>query len=233
MLATRGSTVPSDRRARAAWIVATTFVSGALAVGCEQILGLDDFTQSDASCQGATCDAGVDTGDVETGSVVDVVIPDVVNQASSWANGSMPSSPAEIEAGANPTTLASFVAIDAGADASVVFDNVGKKLYWNLAASKGGYTDVQQAADYCTSLGAGWRLPTRIELVTLLDSTRPQPAASPALTSITSNKYWTASYVRPITQNGLQYWAIDFSNGDVVQMPSGSLAFVICTLGGA
>ncbi len=214
---------------RVAWILAPAFVAG---IGCEQILGLDDFTRSDASCEAAACDAGAVDSGPET-SAFDVVIPDVVNQASSWANGPMPSSSAEIEAGANPDSGASFIVVDAGSP-SVLFDNVGRKLYWNLASSSTDLPTVESAATYCTGLGPGWRVPTRIELVTLLDSTHAAPMVSPALAAgVASARYWTASYVRPIAATGLAYWMVDFANGDVVQVPAnGASARVICTLGG-
>ncbi len=220
----------SDRRLRAVFLLAPAFVA---VVGCEQILGLDQFTRSDASCEASCADGGMDTGVTQEASI-DVAIPDVVNQASSWANGPMPSSAAEVEAGANPTTLANFIVVDAGSDAAVIFDEVGKKLYWNLA-TKTGVSDVESAANYCASLGPGWRLPTRIELVTLLDTSVTGALVTPmAKSGVTQALYWTASYVRPITQDGLEYWVIDFFRGDVVPMVASSAsANVICTLGGA
>jgi len=203
------------------------------AVGCQQILGLDDFKKQDASCEGAACDdgGGIDVVVVYDVATVDVTLPDVVDKASSWANGPMPASYAEVDAGVPDSSLANFIPVDGGMDAAVFFDNVGKKLYWSLAT--GTASDPQGAASYCAALGAGWRVPTRIELVTLLDSTTSSaPYASPVFQGkVGSQMFWTASYVRPVESTGLKYWFVNFSSGDVVpQLPTSG--GVICAWGG-
>ena len=224
--------MPSEnRKARLALAIAPALLVAA--AGCQQILGLDQFTKDAAACDGCTTDGGgLDAPDDV--AVADVILPDVVNMASSWANGPMPSSPAEVEAGADAATLANFVPVDAGGgDAGVVFDDVGKKLYWNLTTSQ-QVSDVESAAAYCASLGPAWRLPTRIELVTLLDSTAAKmPYATPAVAPwLMGGRYWTSSYFRPVQPDGLHYWFVDFASGDVTQL-SPSPAYVICTSGGA
>ena len=203
------------------------------AVGCQQVLGLDDFKKEDASCEGAACGdgGGVDVVVVDDVATVDVTLPDVVDKASSWANGPMPASYAEVDAGVPEASLANFIPVDGGTDAAVVFDNVGKKLYWSLATSTAD--DPQAAATYCAKLGTGWRVPTRIELVTLLDSTNGAPYATAAVKSAVSAKpFWTASYVRPISSSGLQYWFVDFFSGNVVPSDPVAGGGVICTWGG-
>jgi hypothetical protein len=50
-----------------------------------------------------------------------------------------------------------------------VTDNV-TGLIWQGTVDSGSYTQAQ-AATYCASLGGAWRLPTRVELVSLVDFT--------------------------------------------------------------
>ena len=75
-----------------------------------------------------------------------------------------------------------------------------------------------EAQQYCASkelaneLGAGtWRLPTRIELETLLDHGRA-PTIAPILESSQDDFYWTSSPVP--NPSGLKLaWAVDFTDG--------------------
>jgi hypothetical protein len=54
-----------------------------------------------------------------------------------------------------------------------VTDNV-TGLIWRGTVDPGSYTPTQ-AATYCANLGGGWRLPTRVELVSLVDFTIASP----------------------------------------------------------
>jgi hypothetical protein len=54
-----------------------------------------------------------------------------------------------------------------------VTDNV-TGLIWQVAVDPGSYMPAQ-AATYCANLGGAWRLPTRVELVSLVDFTVASP----------------------------------------------------------
>jgi hypothetical protein len=214
--------VSSDRRIAIAVAAAALVIAG---LGCEQILGLNDFTEADASaCDGAACDGGGGVDAPDDTQALDVVLPDVVNATTSWAEWPMPSSDAEVASGANPDSGAKFVT--AG---GVAADQI-TGLSWNLAASPGDFAKVEDAAAYCTSLGASWRLPTRIEIATLLDSAAGPPSVTPALAvdgGVRSGLYWTASYYRPLVNGQLHYWFANFTSGDIVHLGA-TQAYAVC-----
>lgn len=206
----------SFRRAFAA------FALVALAVcACEQIIGLDKYCGSDCADSGAFDGGPPDAlADASSDAPSDaVVIPDVVDEATSWANWPIENPLPEIQAEAGPaaTSLAAFT--DAGA---VVVDQI-TNLTWSLAPAT--EITIEDAAAYCASLTpSGFRLPTRIELVTLLDTTRSSapyieaPFVQPLLNATLGGaNLWTSSYYRPIENGNLTYWFVNLNTGEVYQ----------------
>lgn len=92
----------------------------------------------------------------------------------------------------------------------VVTDKV-TGLQWQEAVDSSQYT-WEDAADYCDKLdtaGGGFRLPKRIELVSLIDFTHPNPSIDvSAFPDSPAGKFWTASRFAG-TRTGA--WAVDFS----------------------
>lgn len=178
-------------------------------VACEQIINLDKFKKCGVE---ADCGASVDAGDAsdDAADASDAfVFPDGVSEASSWARWRMDNTPQEVASGAPDASQTSF---DAGVSMEL-FDNVSG-LRWSLQTAS--LDTVTDAATHCE--GAGYRLPTRIEIVTLLDSTQPSaPFITPALSSTVKqfNALWTSSYVRPIKNGTLQFWFLDLTTGDM------------------
>jgi hypothetical protein len=69
----------------------------------------------------------------------------------------------------------------------------------------------QEAEDYAASLGDGWRLPTRTELLTLVDDTRCDPAC--VFTDCPSDWFWAST---PWAGSSSGAWVVNFSNGVAV-----------------
>ncbi len=182
-------------------------------VACEQLLGIDQYNEVDAYPCGDACpnpDVLVADASDASDAADAFQLPDGTTAASSWARWRMDNTSAEVADGASPTSLASFVPAEGG-----IFDTVSNVLLWSTATITAG--DVTTAAAFCSSLGGAWRLPTRIELVTLIDTTRPSaPYVTPAFDDAgpPSGKTWTSSYVRPPETQ--KYWFVDFDTGDVV-----------------
>jgi hypothetical protein len=100
-------------------------------------------------------------------------------------------------------------------DAGVVHDCV-TGLDWTYQYS-GGHT-ADGGAQYCAELGGGWRLPILIELVSIVDFTRQDPAIDTAYFSVPSASdgnalyFWTATPSQP----GAHY-RVHFADGALFQ----------------
>jgi hypothetical protein len=68
----------------------------------------------------------------------------------------------------------------------------------------------QEAKDYAASLGDGWRLPTREELLTLVDDTKYNPACS-AFPDCPSDWFWTST---PWAGSSSYAWRVNFYYGN-------------------
>lgn len=196
-------------------------VAGALGLGaaaCNALIGLDGF-EKDPCAQG--CSDGGSDADVGTPDATDdgtssdappppVPIPDGA-AAVSWAQWPMP------EPGDAGSKSFSY---KLNADTSVTDNRTG--LVWlpsKTMAFKGDLAGFDSARAFCDGLGdAGtkWRVPTRIELATLIDYSRHDPAVDPGISigAAFSGWYWSSSVVRPVTTKYL-FWSVNFSTGDV------------------
>jgi hypothetical protein len=87
-------------------------------------------------------------------------------------------------------------------------------LAWQEPLDANMYTWAN-AMSYCVSLsrwGGGWRLPTRAELLTLVDPTKRSPAidTNAFFASTAVNDFWSAS---PYVAESDTAWVISFSGG--------------------
>lgn len=178
-------------------------------IACNGIIGLSDFQYGE--CPGARCgDAGFDDLDnfVPETFVPDARVPDSGPGADpvSWAQWPMPNYP---EAG-----VGAVQALTVNGDE--VKDEVTKLTWRKQTAGNGlSYDDAVKA---CKAIASGtWRLPKRVELVTLLDFSRPdpEPRIARAFGDVVFSA-WTSSEYRTIDGVQPAYWAIDFSTGVVV-----------------
>jgi hypothetical protein len=73
----------------------------------------------------------------------------------------------------------------------------------------GSMQRLSAAVDYCAD--AGWRLPTLIELESIVDYTRSNPAIDTSVFPATpSVRFWTAT---PLLVPSGNQWTVDFTNG--------------------
>jgi hypothetical protein len=216
-------------RSDAAWIFGAVVVAASV-VACSDLLGLGNY----AECADA-CDAGADvfesgdsgetgTGTLDAPASVDAMTFDAmtfdageagaIDAALYWAHWPMPN-PQEV-ADADGLPNGSKYVVNAG----VVVDQV-TRLRWQTAVQP-GIANLGDAMSYCaTQFGPTWRVPTRIELVSLVDFARYDPAIDPAFIvndagALIANRFWTASGT----------WVVDFVTGEVTN--AGGAQLVRC-----
>jgi hypothetical protein len=198
-------------RSDVVWIFGAVGFAASL-VACSDLLGLGDYTTCSDACDAGTAetgtlaDAGADAFDApppvdamtfEAGDVA------AIDAALYWVHWPMPNPNEIAEAGGLPNP-SSYASVE---DAGVVVDLV-TSLRWQTMTMR--TTDVASATTFCTSFGSGWRLPTRIELVSLIDFTQQNPAIDATFIvndggAEISDTFWTASAA----------WVVDFSTGEV------------------
>lgn len=239
----------SKRRQRLRTSRAVLVLAAALAtsgVACAGILGLDEFDKGE--CAGARCGDGAPPPDV--------VIPDgpVVPDGGDGGPDST--------TGTDPTTWAKWVMPNytLAPDATVgqglsyadtaspdeVLDTV-TSLTWKRAPSAPTAT-LLDARTICDGLDkvVKWRVPKRIELVTILDYGQTAPpfvrkgaSGSPGFdgSKFPSSIVWTSSPVMEVgspttsVRPTKQYWAINFSTGKLVKVDGTSSNAVLCVKG--
>jgi hypothetical protein len=92
----------------------------------------------------------------------------------------------------------------------LVRDNNGSGLVWQQAVDARSFTQAD-AIVYCAGLGGGWRLPTKDELLSIVDTTRTNPCIDPTYFPGTPvSAFWSASSVADPPSSG---WYVFFNNG--------------------
>ena len=132
---------------------------------------------------------------------------------SHWAEWKMPNPPVS----SGLPNAASYGATTVGAQTAVCDRVTG--LMWQQRAD-GNYmatTNREDAVEYCLGLSwagfSGWRLPSRIELFSILDLTRPPGSATidpSAFPATPADIFWTYTFDAVLTP---QTWTIDFEAG--------------------
>jgi len=151
-----------------------------------------------------------------------------------WAQWRMPNGAADVAAGApNPESYT-----DNGDQ--TVTDNV-TGLMWQQTVSTSTFYTLAQATALCSGLTLGghndWRIPTRIELMSLVDAQQPpsSPLASASIdaTTFAGNlpfSFWTLSVtITPPTRS----MVLDFSDGYIDFVSTDSIISVRCVRGGS
>ncbi len=181
---------------RVALFVGTVLVIGA----CVQIAGIDDPHPKDGGPGGGP-NMGQDAGEDADAGPIPTLDPE-------WANWPMPNPP---EAG---VPYPADYAVDMAQ--GLVTDNV-TNLIWqqNIATTP---IAQDQAIAYCKGLTYGgfmdgWRLPTVIELVSLVDFTKPAPGPTideNAFPNTPQDWFWTAT---PVVSDPNSAWMVNFNSG--------------------
>jgi hypothetical protein len=84
-------------------------------------------------------------------------------------------------------------------------------LEWSPTLCDGKRVNFADAEKACSALGEGWRLPTRMELESILDLTRHDPAVDTTRFPDTkSGWYWSST---PCAWSSDNAWIVSFSGG--------------------
>lgn len=205
---------PSGRpplRTSSRQIVAALVLGLSLATACNGIVGLSDYSRGECSGGGLCFDAGMEAF-LDAGDALAQPLDASGTRPVAWAKFVMPNFPQDGGPGENiPTYTTSSGAVQ---------DSVSK-LVWREPIEP-GLKSYEEALKICATGAAGeaWRLPSRIELVTLLDL---DPNKSPkidtqAFPSTEPFVYWTSSEVRPDVGGERRHWTVDFMAGGLGQL---------------
>jgi hypothetical protein len=198
---------PSRRRRIVSALAGVVAVPAAV-IACNDLIGLSDYKR--VECTGLVCDGGglfdADAGD---GGTDPGTIDASGTQPVRWAAWPMPNyvvPDVGPDATDNPLSYS-----DAG---SGVVDNVTRLVWANPMPPGASNLSFADARALCEKLPNGpWRLPSRIELVTLLDLSKPTGAKiHDVFAGTPSSVHWTSSEVRPF-EPARQYWVVDFREG--------------------
>lgn len=193
-----------------------------LVLACNGIVGLSDYKRGECSGGGICSDAGgTDVVTTEGGSDAGDSGPPGKGAAPvSWARWRMPNY-AVADAGVAPK-------LEPGGQGEVNDTITG--LVWRNKV-EGNVVSLEQALAACRNLApAGdWRVPKRIELVTLIDYGHEKPFIDTNAfgADFPATRVWSSSEVRPFTGGAEQrYWTVDFNTGGV-QPEKGTTAVAV------
>lgn len=105
-------------------------------------------------------------------------------------------------------------------------------LVWQRGDDGNTYTQAQ-AVQHCATFkggdgGVGWRLPSVIELMTLIDNGVALPSIDPSFTGAQSTNYWTST---PTATANTLAWTVKFDFGEVIPLLMDTSLPVRCVLG--
>lgn len=172
---------------------------------CQSIVGLDKFQKSQCDFDCGTDSSAMDVVAIDaTDAGFDVVFGDA-SVANRWATWRMPN-PADAETDANNVTYSPGPMSDAG---PLVHDNVSNLSWTKNDLGALTYFDAIKACE-----SAGLRLPTRIELYSLVDYTKKNNKTYDESTfNGTGSVYWTQS---PALPSMTSVWGVNFTNASLV-----------------
>jgi len=179
--------------------------------GCNAVLGIQEPIESSGSAGSAVEDMTAGGGSGSGGAAVtstpmsDARAPIKNNAAFGWAEWPMP----------NPPTagLPNSQSYDTMSLTGVVIDLI-TGLQWQQAVDESTFT-WQEAFPQCDGLtlaGGGWRLPSRIELLSVVDYTNPNPVIDiNAFPETPSAYFWSSSTYAEDLKSA---WSVNFEFHD-------------------
>jgi len=234
-------------RALPGGVIALGGFVAAMLVACNAVIGLNDFEKGE----------GVDAGQPDV-VVIDAPFdrpdppdarPDNDVPVIELPDGALSPTLTRWEMDASVFALGTIGSADAGADAAFEGGAIGvvqqtvrtsktetRALTWALEESTTAITSFEAAKAHCSKLGGSFRLPSRIELITLLNMDKNASPdfriGSPLFGVVNRGAYWTASPKRPATEPA-QFWTVTFgaANDPVVgsvDESGGAGAYVRC-----
>jgi hypothetical protein len=188
----------------------------------DSTIGLPEAGPSDA---GDASDVTADDAPSDAGPPPDVSV-DAPSLVTLWAQWPMPN-PDAATAPESGTLLPNQMTYDLGADGGspTAYDTV-TKLTW-VRQPTTTVSSYAAAADYCANLMGGYQVPTRIQLVSLIDFTQNPTINAAAFPEVMGGvRYWTASVVHgPVGPP--KYWTVDFGTGLTANTQSGGAALCV------
>jgi hypothetical protein len=193
-----------------------SLVACVAAFGCNAVLDIQDPIEAIGGSGGvevSVTQGGSGSGTSGSGGTMttmtmpssDAGEPAVSRAFLEWAQWPMP----------NPASagLPNKQSYDTGSLTGVVLDLV-TGLQWQQTIDEKSFT-FSEAGTYCDALtlgGGGWRLPTRIELVSLVDYTNPNPVIDmSAFPDTPADYFWSSSVYAGDAMNA---WNVNFRFSD-------------------
>lgn len=199
----------------------------------EDVLEASGDWDADAFIEAGTdADADVDAPDDAPNDVnFDAAEVGSIDRASRWARWLMPHEDTSLapDSGNPPGPTPSLGYQDVGSD---YFRDLVTKVLWTRTYST--QLTLGDAVGYCDALSdppLKMRLPTRIELVSLLEPTR-SPPYNAALSDVQPGAYWSLSNApQRDAAADIEYWVVDFASGEVRTLgDNGTKLYVRCVV---
>jgi hypothetical protein len=228
-------------RSKTRRVIVTLAAMTPLLAACNAILGISDFSKGECA-GGGVCDGtssssgGFDGGqDAPTDAPINVIDARGVDPVS-WAQWKMPNYPTASDSGPNDN-LEKLTNV-----ADEVQDTITGLTWRKVKADEHAALTWANAKDFCTDKGTGYRLPTRIELVTILNlDPEHGDVRANAFFGLQSSPYWTTSLERTIDPQtsalriSTKHWVVNFdatqSGQPVIRLDELQSAGVICVKG--
>jgi hypothetical protein len=113
--------------------------------------------------------------------------------------------------------------------AHTVTDSTTGLMWQDNSDAKTVKKDWQGAIDYCENLSflgyTDWKLPTRLELLSIADKTKSSPAINEGFQNVVSDYYWSSSGSVNLSDGA---WDVSFGNGNVNTYNKDNSNYVRC-----
>lgn len=116
-------------------------------------------------------------------------------------------------------------------DDSIVTDTNHNLVWQDEESIADQFMTHDQAIAYCSELSlldrSGWRVPTVVELRSVVDRNRTNPAINQTFEKSVNGFFWSSTLYQPDTS---KVWSILFTDGNDYQQPKNDKAYVRCVI---